>query len=68
MEIKYVTQKCVPMADCLSQLVDVKTGKVDPSLNLQIADITLNTATIDWNQIRRMNVNDPTMIRLAWVI
>ena len=49
--------------------VNIKTRKDYPSLNLQIANITLNAANnIDWNQIRWMNMNDPTMVRLARVI
>ena len=67
MDVKYVTHKCVPVADCMSRLIDIKTGKDDPSLNLQIADVTLNT-DINWNQIKKMNMNDPTMVRLARVI
>ena len=43
MDVHYVTQKCVPIADCMSQLIDVKTGKDDPILDLQIADITMAT-------------------------
>ena len=41
MNIKYVTQKNVPIADCLSHLADVKsdTCKDDPTLDLQIADL-----------------------------
>ena len=51
MDVKYVTHKCVPMADCMSWLVNIKTGKDDPSLNLQITDVTLNTDNINWNQV-----------------
>ena len=58
----------IPVADCMSQLIDIKTGKDDPSLNLQIADVTLNAANIDWNQIRWMNMNDPTIVRLVRII
>ena len=44
-------------------------GKDDPTMNLQIADITVaNANSIDWNQIRNSNMNDPTMVRLAHVI
>ena len=38
------------------------------SLNLQIADVTMANNPIDWNEIRRSNMNDPTMVRLARVI
>ena len=70
MEVKYVTHKCVPMSDCLSRLVDVKMGKDDPSLNLQIANVKLDTTpiAIDWNQIKKMYLNNPIMVRLVRVI
>ena len=68
MNIKYVTKKCVPLADCLSKFIDIKTRRDDPSLNLQIADVTLNNDNINWNQIKQMNMNDPTMVRLVRVI
>ena len=44
--------------------------KDDPSLNLQIADVKLDMTpiAIDWNQIKKMYLNDPTMVRLARVI
>ena len=64
MDIRYITQKCVQIKDCLSRLTDIKTGKDDPSLNLQIADVTV-TNSIDWNQIKKVNMNDHTMVRLA---
>ena len=35
MNIKYVTQKNVPIVDCLSHLVEIKTSEEDPTLNLQ---------------------------------
>ena len=68
MNIVYVTHKCVPMADCLSQLVDVKTGKEDPTLNLQIANVRLDQMPIDWNQVRKSYLNDPSMVKLARII
>ena len=44
-------------------------GKDDPTLDLQIADIALAVDnSIDWNQIRKANMIDPTMVRLARVI
>ena len=65
MDVQYVTQKCVPIADCMSRLIDLKTGIDDPSLSLQIADVTMDPNSIDWNQIKRGYLNDPTMVRLA---
>ena len=54
MDVQYVTQKCVPIADCMSRLTDSKTGIHDPSLSLQIADVTVTDSdSIDWNQIKR---------------
>ena len=66
MSVQYMTHKCVPIADCMLQLIDFKTGKEDPSLNLQIADIT--RANINWNQIKLACLDDPTMIELARTI
>ena len=63
---QYVTHKCVPIADCMSWLIDLKTGKEDPSVNLQIADVT--RANINWNQIKIACLDDPTMIELARTI
>ena len=37
--IEYVTRKHVPVADCLSRLVNVKSAQEDDTLNLQIADL-----------------------------
>ena len=66
MDIQYVTQKCVLIADCMSRLIDLKTGIDDASLSLQIADVTVaDSDSIDWNQIKRGYLNDPTMVRLA---
>ena len=45
-------------------------GKDEPSLNLQITDVKLDMMpiAIDKNQMRKMYLNDPTMVRLARVI
>ena len=67
MDVKYVTRKCVPVADCMSCLIDVTSGKDDPSLNLQIADLGVEP-NVNWSEIRRSSMNDPTMVRLARVI
>ena len=64
----YVTHKCVPMADCLSRLVDAKTGKEDPTLNLQIVDVRLDQMPIDWDQMKKSYLNDATMVKLARTI
>ena len=68
MDVQYITQKCVPLADCMSRLIDLKTGIDDPSLNLQIADVTMDPNSIDWKQIKEGYLNNPTMVRLAQVI
>ena len=63
MDTHYIPQKCVPIADCMSQLINEKTGKDDPTLDLQIADVTMAVGnSIDWNQIRKANMIDPTMV------
>ena len=35
MDVKYVTHKCVPVADCMSCLIDVTSGKDDPILTFK---------------------------------
>ena len=66
MDIHYGIQKCVLIADCMSQLINEKTGKDDPTLDLQIADVTMAIDnSINWNQIRNANMIDPSMVRLA---
>ena len=66
MQVKYVTQKCVPIADCMSRLVNLKSGVNDPTLNLQIANVT--KTNVNWNQIKLSCLEDPTMIQLARII
>ena len=68
MNIEYVTQKCVPITDCLSRLMSPSSAKEDESLNLQIADLGVEPVNIDWNNIRRFTMNDPTLVRLARVM
>ena len=65
MDIHYVTQKHVPIADCLSRLVVNATAMEDESLNLQIADLGVENVRIDWANIRRFSMNDPTLVHLA---
>ena len=66
MNVKYVTQKCVPIADCMSRLINSETGVEDPTLNLQITDIT--KTNVNWDQIKLSCLDDPTMIQLACII
>ena len=71
MNIQYVTQKNVPIANCLSCLVDAKsdTCKDDPTLDLQIADLGIHSdIKIDWATIRQQTMQDRTLIKLATVI
>ena len=69
MDVKYVTHKCVPVVDCMSCLIDITSDKDDPSLNLQIADLGVDTnVQVDWNEIRKSCMNDPMMVRLARVL
>ena len=57
MDVKYVTQKNVPIADCLSHLVDVKTSKHDSTLDLQIADLGIHgDVKADWGTIRQQTM------------
>ena len=66
MAVKYITQKCVPIVDCMSRLTVSKTGIEDPTLNLQIADVT--RSNVNWDQIKLSCLDDPIMIQLARII
>ena len=65
-QVKYVTHKCIPIADCMSRLVNLKSGTEHPTLNLQITNIT--KTNVNWNQIKLSCLEDPTMIQLARII
>ena len=47
MNIEYMTQKCVPIADCLSRLISPNSAQEDESLNWQIADLDVEPVNID---------------------
>ena len=68
MNVEYVTQKCVPVADCLNRLISPNSAHEDETLNLQIADLGVEPVNIDWDNITRFMMNDPTLVRLARVI
>ena len=68
MNVEYVTQKCVTVTDCLSRLISPNSAQEDETLNLQIADLGVEPVNIDWDNIRRFMMNDPTLVRLARVI
>ena len=68
MDVHYITQKHVPIADCLSRLVLNATAVEDESLNLQIADLGVENIRIDWANIRHFSMNDPTLVHLARII
>ena len=68
MNVKYVTSKHVPVADCLSRLINIRSAQEDDTLNLQIADLGVEPVKIDWQNIRRFTMNDPALVRLAKVI
>ena len=68
MNVEYVTSKCVPVADCLSRLINAKSAQEDETLNLQIANLGVEPVNIDWANIRRFTMLDPTLVRLARVI
>ena len=40
----------------------------DDTLNLQITNLGVEPVQIDWQDIRRFTMNDPTLVRLAKVI
>ena len=62
MNVEYVTSKHVPVADCLSRLVNSNSAQEDDTLNLQIADLGVEPVWIDWQNIRRFTMNDPTLV------
>ena len=68
MNVEYMTQKCVPVTDCLSRLISPNSAQEDETLNLQIADFHVEPMNIYWDNIRRFTMNDPTLVRLARVI
>ena len=51
MNVEYVTQKCVPVTDCLSRLINPNSAQEDETLNLQIADLGVEPVNIDWDNI-----------------
>ena len=67
MSVQYVTHKCVPIADCMSWLIDFTTSEDNPSLNLQIADVTranINWNLFEWPNNDRISSHNPK--RMAW--
>ena len=68
MNVEYVTSKRVPVANCLSRLINAKSAQKDESLNLQITDLGVEPMKIDWQNIRIFTMNDPTLVKLAKVI
>ena len=62
MNVEYVTSKHVPVADCLSRLVNSNSAQEGDTLNLQIADLGVEPVWIDWQNIRRFTMNDPTLV------
>ena len=51
MQVKDVTHKCIPIVDCMSCLVDSTRGQEDPTLNLQIADLTRSNVNLKPDKI-----------------
>ena len=62
MNIEYVTSKHVPVADCLSRFVNSNSAQEDDTLNLQIANLGVEPVQIDWQNIKRFTMNDPTLV------
>ena len=59
-------RSALPLQTACPGLVDLKSGIEDPTLNLQITDIT--KTNVNWNQIKLSCLEDPTMIQLACII
>ena len=68
MNVKCVTSKHVSVADCLSRLINIRSAQEDDTLNIQIADLGVEPVKIDWQNIRRFTMNNPTLVRLTKVI
>ena len=51
MNVNYVMSKHVPVADCLSRLINIKSAQEDDTLNLQIANLGVEPVRIDWDNI-----------------
>ena len=69
MNMTYVTQKNVPIAECLSRLIDVKTSEEDPTLDLQITNLGIHgDVKVDWTAIREHTMRDPVLLELVILI
>ena len=62
MDVKYVTRKCVQVANCLSRLIDVKSRVENELLNLQIIQLGVDNVKIDWDNVRKFTINNPTPV------
>ena len=68
-DVKYVSQKHVPLADCLSRLCS-NNSEEDPSLDIQIAELYdgHDPKNVDWNTIRDQTMRDVKLVKLAMVV
>ena len=68
-DVKYISQKHVPLADCLSRLCS-NNSKEDPSLDIQIAELYdgRDPSNVDWNTIQNQTMRDVILVKLAMVV
>ena len=68
-DVKYISQKHVPLADCLSRLCS-NNSEEDPSLDVQIAELYdgCDPSGVDWNTIQNQTMKDVILVKLAMVV
>ena len=56
-DVKYISQKHVPLADCMSRLCS-NNSEEDPSLDIQIVEMYdgCDPSGVDWNTIRNQTM------------
>ena len=68
-DVKYVSQKHVPLADCLSRLCS-NNSEEDPSLDIQIAELYngCDPMNVDWNTIREQTMRDVKLVKVPMAV
>ena len=68
-DVKYINQKHVLLADCLSRLGS-NNSEEDPSPDVQIAELYdgCDPSGVDWNTIQNQTMKDVILVKLAMVV
>ena len=68
-DVKYVSQKHVPLADCMSRPCS-NNSKEDPPLDIQIAELYdgRDPRNVDWNTIQEQTMKDVKLVKLTMVV